>query len=312
MNLLVLEYKIHVVYPFSMALNKTIRDRIDQLKRDFDRLKQGKDALLQVLDEAEIPENVYNSNAIENSTLSLQETERILLEQEVARNVALREVYEAKNLATVSEYIRNKQDREVTLDFILLLHRMFMANVDDDIVGRFREGKEYVRVGTHIPPAPEKIPALVSDLLETYRDNSDMYMIDRVALFHLEFESIHPFNDGNGRVGRVLINLQLMSFGYPGLMIRDKEKKEYYKAFNVYQTNKRKTNGMEKVIALGLMESLHKRLTYLNGDEIIPLAEYGKMRDKNISALLNGAKRQSIPAFREKGTWKIGKNYEPK
>lgn len=293
-----------------MALNKTIRDRIDSLKKDFDRLKKGKEALLRVLDEAEIPENVYNSNAIENSTLSLQETERILLEQEVARNVALREVYEAKNLATVSEYIRGKAERDITPEFILLLHRMFMTNVGDDISGRFREGKEYVRVGTHIPPAPEKIPSLIVDLLDTYRDNTDLYPVDRIALFHLQFESIHPFNDGNGRVGRVLINLQLQSLGYPSMMVRDKEKKEYYKAFNTYQINKRKTNGMEKVIALGLLESLHKRLAYLNGEEIIPLADYAKMYDKNISALLNGAKRQTIPAFREKGTWKIGKSYQ--
>ncbi len=295
-----------------MALNKTIRDRIDKLKHDFDQLNKGKEALLRVLDEAEIPENVYNSSAIENSTLSLQETERILLEQEVARNVALREVYEAKNLSTVSGYIQGKQEREITPEFILLLHRMFMANVGDEIGGRFREGKEYVRVGTHIPPAPEKIPALIVDLLEAYRDTTDLYPVDRIALFHLQFESIHPFNDGNGRVGRVLINLQLQSLGYPSMMVRDKEKKDYYKAFNVYQVNKRKTNGMEKVIALGLMESLHKRLTYLRGEEIIPLAEYGKINGKNISALLNGAKRQTIPAFREKGTWKISKSYHAK
>lgn len=293
-----------------MPLNKTLRDRLEILKKEFDKHKKEKSALLKLIDESEIPENVYNSNAIENSTLSLQETERILLQQEVARDVALREVYEAKNLATVAEYIRDKFDREVNVDFILLLHKMFMTNASDAIAGRFREDKEYVRVGTHIPPAPKKIQGLLETLLELYKDNSDEYYVDRIGKFHLEFESVHPFNDGNGRVGRVLINLQLIQLELPGIIVRDKEKKDYYKAFNTYQVNKKKTQGMEKVIALALMESLHKRITYLKGDEVITLTDYAKTNSKSITALLNGAKRQTIPAFREHGTWKIGSEYK--
>ena len=86
------------------------RDKIKQLKREFEQFKGGKESLLVMIDEAEVPELVYNSNAIENSTLTLQETERILLELEVARNVSIRELFEAKNLARVTEYIRNKKD----------------------------------------------------------------------------------------------------------------------------------------------------------------------------------------------------------
>ena len=75
-----------------------MRDRIQVLKREYDTLSRGKESLLSMIDEVEVAESVYNSNAIENSTLTLGETERILLEQVLSRNVSVREVFEAKNL----------------------------------------------------------------------------------------------------------------------------------------------------------------------------------------------------------------------
>ena len=87
-------------------LPNATKQTIKALKKDFDQLKVGKESLLQMLGEAELPELVYNSNAIENSTLTLKETERILLELEVTRNVSVRELFEAKNLARVNEYLR--------------------------------------------------------------------------------------------------------------------------------------------------------------------------------------------------------------
>src|ERR1035437_6743133 len=134
-----------------MALNKIFRDKIKELKSEFNILKNGKDALLVIIDQNEIPENVYNSNAIENSTLTLKETEKILLEQNLSRDVSLREVYEAKNLARVIEYTRNKsKEDELSKELILLLHQMLIGGIDDEIAGRFRKKGEYVRVGTHI------------------------------------------------------------------------------------------------------------------------------------------------------------------
>ena len=72
-----------------------------------------------------------------------------------------------------------------------------------------------------------------------------------------------------------------------------------------------KTKAMEKVIALALTESLHKRITYLKGEKIITLSEYTKKHGKSAPALLNASRRQNIPAFREKGVWKIGENFKP-
>src|SRR3989339_1784977 len=105
-----------------MAITKPIKDRLTALKSEYDTLRKGKESLLAMIDEAEVPESVYNSNAIENSTLTLKETEKILLEMEVSRDVSVREVYEARNLSRVIEYIRNKaSSEELNKNLILLL-----------------------------------------------------------------------------------------------------------------------------------------------------------------------------------------------
>lgn len=270
-------------------------------------LRPQKDALIKLIDEREIPESVYNSNAIENSTLTLQETEKILLEVEMSRDVKLREVHEAQNLARVTEYIQSKSagGEEITLEFIKLLHQMLIGNIDPDIAGRFRRENEYVRVSTHIAPAPENIERLLEEALNIYRGDADSFFVDKIARFHLEFERIHPFNDGNGRIGRVLMNYQLLRLGFCPVIIRDKEKADYYKTFAEYVDDK-KTTRMERTVALALTESLHKRLAYMRGQEIVSLAEYAKQANQSVNVMLNMAGRQTIQAFREKGTWKIG------
>lgn len=292
-----------------MALSKPYQEKLNSLKSQYNILKQGKDALLAIIDQAEVPENVYNSNAIENSTLTLKETEKILLEQELSRDVSLREVYEAKNLARVVDYTRNKsQSEKISKELILLIHQMLIGGIDDDIAGRFRKAGEYVRVGTHIAPAPELVEHSIDNILLEYTSDHITYFIDSIAKFHLEFERIHPFCDGNGRIGRVLTNFQLLQLGFPRIIIRDKDKEDYYEAFREYQYNKN-SKPMERVVASALIESLHKRITYLDGSEIINLSDYVKINSLKAPTVFNAAKRQSIPAFRERSVWKITKNY---
>ncbi|MFH0830996.1 MAG: Fic family protein [Parcubacteria group bacterium] len=291
-----------------MALPNPTKQTIQDLKARFDSLRQGKESLLVTLDEVELSEAVYNSNAIENSTLTLRETEKILLQQKVGRLVTTREVFEAKNLALATEYMRDKATQaDLTKETILLLHKMLMTNIAEH-AGRFRTAGEYVRVGTHVAPAPEKAIRMLDHALVAYSSDVNSFFLEKIAQFHLMFEFIHPFNDGNGRIGRLLINWQLHRLGFPQIIIRNKDKETYYETFQLFQVlgGRGPTDKMDRVLVLALMESMHKRLSYLEGKEMIALSEYAKRENKSASAVTNAARRQTIAAFREKGGWKIG------
>jgi len=289
-----------------MSLNNTHKQYLQSLKEQFDREKLGKTSPLELLDEAELPESVYNSNAIENSTLTLPETEKILLEMEVSKDLNLREVYEAQNLARITKYIHEKAIlSNISQELITLLHQMLIGNINDSIAGRFRKEHEYVRVGTHIAPAPEHIGRMIETTLVTYDSNHLEYFLEKIARFHLEFETIHPFNDGNGRIGRILINWQLLRLGFPQVIIRNKGKQKYYDTFGIFRSSG-DIQSFLIILYRALTESLHKRLSYLRGQQIITVTEYASSLNKPSPVLLNSARRQLIPAFREKGIWKIG------
>ena len=284
--------------------------KILRLKKRYDELRAGKASLLEKIDEVELAEQVYNSNAIENSTLTLAETSKILLEQSVRREISIRELYEAKNLSNVVIYLSSRKDQKIDLSLILLLHRFLIGGIDDTIAGRLRWAGEFVRIADHIAPAPEDVEALLLEALRAYNESVERNFIERIALFHLEFERIHPFCDGNGRIGRVLINQQLAGLGLPSVIIRNKSKhSDYYPVFSEYQHTKNPGNAakMIKLLEISVIESLHKRLAYLESKEIVGLAQFAKQANLSLQSSLAKAKRQTVPAFRERGVWKIAR-----
>ena len=282
--------------------------KISELFAQFQLKSKEQESLLMMVDDIEIAERVYNSNAIENSTLTLPETEKILLQLEISRHVSLREVFEAKNLALVYGYIKKTAPKQpLNIEMILLLHKMLLTNIRDEVSGRFRKNGELVRVGQHIGLPPEFIEGRIQEILINYNSKIEIPFIHRVAMLHTEFESIHPFIDGNGRMGRVINNYLLTREGFPPIIVRNKEKESYYKALRSYD-DFQDYKPMIRVVELSALESLHKRLAYLDGLEIIPLAKYAENNQSSFHSLLNSARRQAIPAFREKGVWKIGKS----
>lgn len=283
-----------------------VYNQIQSLRTRYYQSATGKESLISLILEAEVAEQVYNSNAIENSTLTLEETEKILLQIDLDRYINERELFEAKNLARVVTYIDHKaKELELTLPVILSLHKMLILNIRDDIAGRFRNANEYVRVGSHIAPAPQEITERLTKMLAEYNASSHENIIKRIARLHLTFEHTHPFVDGNGRIGRVLNNFLLMREGFVPINIKFIDRQKYYEAFREFD-GKGSTAIMEEIVGKALTNSYHKRLAYLEGKKIMTLREYGKIRKLSHSGLINKASRQTIEAFLEKGIWKIG------
>ena len=289
-----------------MSNTSQVYKRIQVLQERFLKQRARKESLLQMVYESEVAEQVYNSNAIENSTLSLEETDKILRQIDLDRYINERELFEAKNLARVVAYIDQKAvESELNLDVILLLHKMLISNIRDDIAGRLRNEDEWVKVGSHIAANPKDVHQLLQDALITYQSAGQEHIIKRIARFHLSFEHIHPFVDGNGRIGRVLNNYLLIREGHVPINIKFIDRSQYYDAFVAFD-EKGSTQIMEEIVGKALCSSYHKRLAYLEGKTITTLSNYAKQKNISHSNLLNKAKRQTIDAFWERGKWKIG------
>jgi Fic family protein len=221
------------------------------------------------------------------------------------RYITEREIFEAKNLARVVSYIDTKaKEQELSLSIILLLHKMLISNIRDEVAGRFRNDNEWVRVANHIAVNPKEVVERLEKMLAEYNASSHENIIRRIALLHLIFEHIHPFVDGNGRIGRVMNNYLLIREGFVPINIKFIDRKMYYEAFKEFD-EKGSTKIMEEIVGKALTNSYHKRIAYLGGASIMTLSEYAKKNKISHSNLINKANRQTIPAFLEKGIWKI-------
>ncbi len=291
-------------------INKITKDRIATLSEQYSQLLLAKPEAMREIALAEIPEMVYNSNAIENSTLTLKDTEDILLRDSIKKDHDVREIYEAKNLAKITKNLLNSPNKQLTKEWILELHNDLLTGIRDDWAGRFRSGKEWVRVGAHIGANPDFLDGLISQLITEYNKQDNRYFLDRIAWFHAEFETIHPFNDGNGRLGRILINKQLMDQGLPSVIIQNKNKHtSYYPAFDSYRTTS-KFDDFTEMLASLIIESLYKRMTLLSAPKVITVSDWAKLNGVAGNIAINKAVRGTIPAFRMREKWMIAADFK--
>lgn len=290
-------------------INQVTKDRINSLANEYRKLISKYHGITKDLAISELPEMVYNSNAIENSTLTLEDTEDILIRNQIHTDHEIREIYEAKNLASAFEYLMMNPEKEISVALILKLHKTLLSGIRNDIAGRFRFGNEWVRVGSHIGANPDFVNGLIYKLVEKYNAKSDEFFLEKIAYFHAEFENIHPFGDGNGRIGRLITNEQLDMLGLPPIIIPNKSKFDrYYPALDEYA----KTGKIDKLTELFaelLIEALYRRITKLTAKGIIPVADWAKNNNVNLQSATNKAMRGTIPAFRIREHWMIDAEY---
>jgi len=154
------------------------------------------------------------------------------------------------------------------------------------------------------------VEKLVDELVASYNKQDDQYFLDKIAYFHTEFENIHPFIDGNGRLGRVLINQQLMALGFPPVIIQNKSKQtRYYPVFDSYITTG-KFDDFTELLASLLIESLYKLNTLLSASKIITVSSWAKANNVAGNIAINKAIRGTIPAFRMREKWMIAADFK--
>lgn len=168
----------------------------------------------------------YNTNAIEGSTITLEET-REIIHDKISPNKPLKDVRETEAHNKIFLQMLKKNEK-ITKKLLLDWHKNIFGETKPDIAGKFR--KYLVRVGPHLAPDWQDVENLMKNLIEFINKNKKMNSVELAARTHYQFEKIHPFGDGNGRIGRLLMNFILWHNGCPMLIIEYKKRKSYYKA----------------------------------------------------------------------------------
>ncbi len=240
---------------------ESLLEMIDRKKAELDTRRPLTEGEAERLTEEFVVEYTYNSNAIEGNTLTLRETELVLRGLTIDQK-PLKDHIEAVGHKEAFYFVRDIVKKQTPLSerVIKQIHYLVLADKTDDR-GVYRRVPVRIMGAKHDPVQPYLIQPKMEQLLEAYR-NSTEYIIPRLARFHIEFEGIHPFIDGNGRTGRLLVNLELMKAGYPPIDIKFTDRIAYYNAFDEYHT-KHSVAAMEKLFAGYVNERLDSYLTML-------------------------------------------------
>lgn len=220
-----------------------------------------------------ITRSTYHSNGIEGNTLSYAETYAILWnDNSFTVNTQPRELYEAINHKYALNYVLNNLDQDLSESMIKHIAITINKNINE--IDGYRKGPVFIRGAEHIPPAPEQLPQLMMYYVYNYNHTAYDGIFEKIAATHLEFERIHPFSDGNGRTGRLLINYELLRHDIPPVVIPKDERTSYFemlssndqqslsrffKTLSIREYERLKQFGFEKEITIDLERNSPKR-----------------------------------------------------
>jgi len=216
---------------------KDLRQAIAAKKDRLDRMRPLPLEALSRLEHYYDIEITYSSNAIEGNTLSPVETTLVIEQGITITGKPLKDHLEALDHYDAIRYVRElaREQTPLTESEVRNLHRLVMHRSRADIAGRYADLARYVRTetGRYEFPSPAEIPALMGDFCEWLRAVPDRP--EKAFEAHRRLVTIHPFNDGNGRTARLLMNLILIRCGYPPVAIRPEDRPTYIRGLQQAQ-----------------------------------------------------------------------------
>ncbi|MBV8047317.1 MAG: Fic family protein [Paludibacterium sp.] len=211
----------------------TILQLVDAEKAKLDAVRPLPPHTLASLREKLALEWTYHSNAIEGNTLTLRET-KVVLEGITVGGKSLREHFEATNHRDAILYVEEIVSRQEPLSEwqIKNIHALVLKGIDDLQAGKYRQENVAIAGASTTPPDFLHLNDAMRALIDWYQVSGDLHPVARAAALHTRFVKIHPFIDGNGRTGRLLLNFDLMKAGYPPAVIRKEDRLAYYDALD--------------------------------------------------------------------------------
>jgi len=213
-------------------LQSRLQTRLNRKKDALDTLRPLPSVAVQRLQDELMVEWIYNSNAIEGNTLTLQETRLILETGLTIGGKSLREHFEVTNHRSAIEYVESLVAENISLSpfHVRQIHGLVLTQIDNENAGQHRKLPVRIAGSSHTPPDAWELDDLMQDWGDWINSESrTLHPIARAALAHYRLAAIHPFIDGNGRTARLVMNLLLLQDGYPPTIIMKANRRQYYR-----------------------------------------------------------------------------------
>jgi len=282
--------------------------RLVQKKKQLDTYRPLESFTVQRLQQDLRLLTTYHSNAIEGNTLSLHETKMVLEYGITADGHPLREYLEATNHAEAFDTLPALVERPITLETVQRLHTLVMDKIDPQ-AGELRKVQVYIRGAPFTPPPARDVPFYLAQWVNWLTSDTALRYdpVTRAAIAHHDFEALHPFTDGNGRVGRLLLNLILMQDGYPPALVLREWRPRYIQALQ--QAHVREYAPLVNLVGLAVEQTLDLYLEACveSTTHLLPLHELAPMFDTTADYLGQLARTGKFEAKKRGQHWYASK-----
>ena len=289
---------------------KTIKTLEEKLKA-VNKLRPIPKITLEKIREQFQIEMTYNSNAIEGNTLTMQETFWVIQEGITIKGKPLKDHLEAKDHKEALEFLYEliEKDKKATISEYLIrqLHQLVVNKSQSEIAGKYREGNVIITGSKHKPPDGFEVSSKMRELIQWFSENKDKYhVVELSALIHHKLVHIHPFEDGNGRVSRLVMNLLILKAGYPLAIILKNDRKRYYRVLS--ESDSKDYTALCEFIAQSVIRSLNIYLKILTPkknqkEKYVSLEELSKGSPYSATYLRKLATQGKLEAFKEGRNW---------